>query len=82
MDWTWMNWKRRFKMREPEIPSDPDLVPCWVCLKEIPVSEATSEEAVDYVLHFCGLECYAKWEKWGKNAGTGALTRIKPKSGN
>jgi len=69
-------------MREPEIPSDPDLVPCWVCLKEIPVSEATSEEAVDYVLHFCGLECYAKWEKWGKNAGTGALTRIKPKSGN
>jgi hypothetical protein len=66
MDWTWMNWKRRFKMREPEIPSDPDLVPCRVCLKEIPVSEATSEEAVDYVLHFCGLECYAKWEKWEK----------------
>jgi hypothetical protein len=61
-----MNWKRRFKMREPEIPSDPDIVPCNVCLKEIPVSEALNEEAVDYVLHFCGLECYAKWEKQGK----------------
>ena len=53
-------------MREPEIPSDPDIVPCNVCLKEIPVSEALNEEAVDYVLHFCGLECYAKWEKQGK----------------
>ena len=50
-------------MREPEIPSDPDILPCNVCLKEIPVSEALNEEAVDYVLHFCGLECYAKWEK-------------------
>ncbi len=53
-------------MRELEIPSDPDRVPCEVCFKEIPVSEAMSEEAVDYVLHFCGLECYAKWEKQKK----------------
>jgi hypothetical protein len=77
MDWTWMNWKRRFKMREPEIPSDPDLVPCWVCLKEIPVSEATSEEAVDYVLHFCGLKCYAKWEKRETMPEHEAYTRFK-----
>ena len=51
-------------MREPEKPSDPDMVPCKVCLKEIPMSE----EAVDYVLHFCGLECYAKWEKQEKTS--------------
>ena len=50
-------------MREPEQPSDPETVPCSVCLKEIPLSEAMNEEAVDYVMHFCGLECYAKWEK-------------------
>lgn len=50
-------------MREPEQPSDPETVPCSVCLKEIPLSEAMNEEAVDYVLHFCGLECYAIWEK-------------------
>ena len=50
-------------MREPVQPSDPERVPCKVCLKEIPLSEARNEEAVDYVLHSCGLECYAKWEK-------------------
>ncbi|SEO47713.1 DUF3330 domain-containing protein [Nitrosovibrio sp. Nv6] len=50
-------------MRELEQPSDPEKVPCKVCLKEIPLSEAMNEEAVDYVLYFCGLECYAKWEK-------------------
>lgn len=50
-------------MREPEIPSDPDRIACKVCFKEIPLSEAVNEEATDYVLHFCGLECYAKWRK-------------------
>ncbi len=50
-------------MREPEIPSDPDRLACKVCFKEIPLSVAVNEEATDYVLHFCGLECYAKWRK-------------------
>ena len=39
-----------------------DKVECKVCLKEVPISEARSEEATDYVLHFCGLECYTKWK--------------------
>ncbi|MCX7194269.1 MAG: DUF3330 domain-containing protein [Proteobacteria bacterium] len=43
----------------PEI----ELVSCDICLKEVPVSEATTPEAVDYVAHFCGLECYAKWRQ-------------------
>ena len=34
---------------------------CEVCLKEIPLSESRSMEASDYVIHFCGLECYDKW---------------------
>lgn len=38
-----------------------EIVECEVCLKEIPVSEARMEEAAEYVHHFCGLECYAKW---------------------
>jgi len=38
-------------------------VDCEVCLKEIPASEATSSEASDYVIYFCGLECYEKWRK-------------------
>ena len=36
-------------------------VPCAQCLKEVPVSEAKVAEAVDYVVYFCGLECYAQW---------------------
>lgn len=37
------------------------LVACEVCLTEVPVSGAKSEEASDYVAHFCGLACYDKW---------------------
>jgi hypothetical protein len=29
---------------------------------EIPVSEAKSEEATEYVVYFCGLDCYEKWK--------------------
>ena len=38
-----------------------EIVACEICLKEIPISEAKVDEAVDYVRHFCGLDCYAKW---------------------
>ncbi|MBI5889129.1 MAG: DUF3330 domain-containing protein [Nitrosomonadales bacterium] len=37
-------------------------IPCEVCHKEIPLSEARRFEAQDYVVHFCGLECYSTWE--------------------
>lgn len=37
-------------------------VKCAVCLKEIPKSEAKSAEAIDYVLYFCGLDCFEKWQ--------------------
>jgi len=36
-------------------------VACEVCIKEIPVSEAKSDEAADYVRYFCGLDCYEAW---------------------
>jgi hypothetical protein len=39
-----------------------DFVECEICLEEIPISEAKSEEASDYVAHFFGLECYAIWK--------------------
>lgn len=42
---------------------EPEKVACEVCLKEIPVSEATSVKATDYVVYYCGLECYDKWRK-------------------
>ncbi len=49
-------------------PSNVERVACEVCLKEIPKSEAMVAEATDYVLHFCGLECYAKWKTWDEKA--------------
>jgi len=47
--------------------TDGELVACKICLKEIPVSEASSCEASDYVIHFCGLDCYEKWSKQDVN---------------
>lgn len=37
-------------------------VPCDICQREIPRSEALVPEAGDYVVFFCGLECYGKWK--------------------
>ena len=42
-------------------PAEMELVPCAVCQKEIPKSVALTSEDVDYVLHFCGLDCYEEW---------------------
>ncbi|MDH5480678.1 MAG: DUF3330 domain-containing protein [Nitrosomonas sp.] len=50
-------------MSEQRKPLDPEQVACEVCLKEIPISEAKSEEASDYVIHYCSLDCYAKWKE-------------------
>ena len=50
-------------MNENKINSDNEKVECQVCMKEVPISESKSEEATDYVLHFCGLECYSKWKE-------------------
>ena len=41
--------------------SESEKVACEICLKEIPLSESKSEEAVGYVSHFCGLDCYEQW---------------------
>ncbi len=38
-------------------------VSCDVCLKEIPPSVAQIEEIGDYVLYFCGVDCYQKWQQ-------------------
>ncbi len=46
-------------------PAELETVACEVCLKEVPVSEATVPEAADYVVHFCGLDCYQKWKAQG-----------------
>jgi hypothetical protein len=43
------------------------MVSCAVCLSEIPFDQASVVEVEDYVMYFCGLECYQVWRKAGKN---------------
>ena len=38
-----------------------DHVFCSTCDRDVPVSEAVVPEAVDYMVYFCGLECYERW---------------------
>ena len=38
-----------------------DRVPCNVCQHEVPLSEAVIPEATDYLVYFCGLDCYERW---------------------
>jgi hypothetical protein len=56
-------------MTEQSHISEPKAVACGVCLKEVPPSEAKSEEALDYVVHFCGLDCYQTWKN-GQDTAT------------
>ncbi|UJP04671.1 MAG: DUF3330 domain-containing protein [Nitrosomonas sp.] len=49
-------------MNDKKNPCEPETIACSVCLKEIPVSEARSEEATDYVMYYCSLDCYDKWK--------------------
>lgn len=38
-------------------------IACEACLVEIPPDVALSFEGPDYVHHFCGLDCLAKWKQ-------------------
>jgi hypothetical protein len=55
-------------LNKPEIPPE-GLVACEVCMKEIPRSVASSQEGSDYVLYFCGDNCFATWRKGQPEAG-------------
>ena len=44
-------------------PIDVERVACATCLKEVFRSEATVPEATEYVLYFCGLDCFEQWKK-------------------
>jgi len=49
---------------------DQPALSCSVCLKEVDRSEAETYEVEDYVHHFCGLECYSKWQH-SRDSGEG-----------
>jgi len=47
--------------KQPSKPDEEVQVTCNVCMKELPLSAAMTDEASDYVYYFCGPDCYAKW---------------------
>jgi hypothetical protein len=48
-------------------------IPCEECEKEVPLSEAITSEAEDYVLYFCGVECFERWRKKAQQKFSDAL---------
>ncbi|TAM00974.1 MAG: DUF3330 domain-containing protein [Paraburkholderia sp.] len=36
-------------------------VDCGVCCSEVPLDAAFTPEGIDYVVHFCGLDCYRRF---------------------
>ena len=40
-----------------------DRVPCDVCQHDIPIAEVVAAEVTDYVVYFCGLDCYDRWRR-------------------
>ena len=64
----WWRQKER-TMVTSDKPAELERVACEICLKEVPLSEATVPEAADYFVHFCGLECYERWKKQGQRPG-------------
>jgi hypothetical protein len=55
-------------VKKSDLP-EVEKVSCAVCRKEIPLSNALTSEAADYMVYFCGLECYAKWKKRSESSG-------------
>ncbi len=41
---------------------------CCVCCKEIPLDAAFTPEGTKYVEHFCGLDCYERFQARAKAA--------------
>jgi EAL domain-containing protein (putative c-di-GMP-specific phosphodiesterase class I) len=46
--------------------NDSTTVNCCVCCKEIPIDAAFTPEGAEYVEHFCGLDCYARFQARAK----------------
>ena len=44
-------------------PEEPEVLACKVCMTEIPKDLAKSDESSEYVYHYCGKDCYDKWQQ-------------------
>lgn len=46
--------------------NDPTTINCCVCCKEIPLDAVFIPEGAEYVAHFCGLDCYERFQARAK----------------
>jgi len=37
------------------------MIACDTCKKVLPMADALAPEVADYVVHFCGTDCYETW---------------------
>ncbi|MFP4560796.1 MAG: DUF3330 domain-containing protein [Thiohalorhabdus sp.] len=58
-------------MSERHESTDPAKVTCEVCMAEVPHDDAKSMESSDYVVYFCGLDCYDRWVDDGQEEESG-----------
>ena len=54
-------------MTTSDKPVELEQVSCEICMKEVPLNEAINPETDDYVVYFCGLDCYEKWKRQDRN---------------
>ncbi|WP_048987265.1 DUF3330 domain-containing protein [Burkholderia cenocepacia] len=45
-------------------------VDCGVCCREVPLDAAFTPEGTDYVVYFCGLDCYRRFTERAAHAWT------------
>ena len=51
-------------------------ISCEICKKEVPLNEAVNPETADYIVHFCGLECYEEWKNRRASTIPGAASQV------
>jgi hypothetical protein len=64
-------WIPEVGMTEHSDNSYDGKVACEICLTQIPHTEAQSMEGDEYVLFFCGLDCYDQWNREGDSEASG-----------
>lgn len=55
-----MPTKERFEKSRPVAPKK---VSCEVCRKQLPATDGIRHEVSDYVMWFCGMDCYKTWRR-------------------
>ena len=54
-------------MTEEELNRDHVVIDCEICLSVVPKEQSEYAEVDDYVVYFCGLECYQQWKQGQSN---------------